>query len=269
MVITGASSGIGQAAAVELSERGATVAVVGRNPERTMEAAQLAGGVPFVADFARLDDVRRLADDLLARFDRIDVLANNAGGLSSPRSVTVDGFERIFQTNHLAPFLLTELLLPRIIESRGRVLATSSNSNNVARLDLTDLGWQSRPWLGGWRAYGTSKLAAILFTKELARLYGGEGLTAYSFHPGYVASRFGDQIGVMNFAQVISAGRLGLSPQQGSAPLVFLASTEDVGAPNGSYFDKLRAGGRTNRSAEDSVLARELWDASTNLVGAR
>jgi NAD(P)-dependent dehydrogenase (short-subunit alcohol dehydrogenase family) len=267
MVVTGASSGLGAAAAIELASRGATVAVVGRNSERTKAVAARAGGIPFVADFDHLQQVRELADALLTRFDRIDVLANNAGGLVTSRIRTADGHDRVFQSNHLAPFLLTNLLLPRITESGGRVISTSSNSNTIARLDLNDLDFDRGLWAGGWQAYGTTKLETILFIRELARRTAGTGVDAYSFHPGYVASNFGAEIAIMKFATAISAGHLGLSPEQGAVPLVFLASTEDVGAPSGTYFSRMKANGRQHRSADDPVLAASLWAASERLVG--
>lgn len=267
VVITGSSSGLGAAAAIALAARGATVAVVGRNPERTRAVAGAAGGIPFLVDFDRLDDVRELAAALLARFDSIDVLANNAGGLVTSRARTVDGFDRILQSNHLAPFLLTNLLLHRLTESGGRVISTSSNSNSIARLDLDDLDFDRGPWLGGWQAYGTSKLETILFIRELARRTAGTGVDAYSFHPGYVASNFGEHIPIMRFAQFISAGHLGLRPEQGAEPLVFLASNRDVGAPSGAYFSRMRPNGKVNRLADDTALASALWQKSAELVG--
>ncbi|HEY0261114.1 MAG TPA: SDR family NAD(P)-dependent oxidoreductase [Lacisediminihabitans sp.] len=267
IVITGSSSGLGRAAAIELGRRGATVAVVGRNPERTAEAAHLAGGTAFVADFDHLDQVRGLADALLSRYERIDVLANNAGGLMTSRQVTADGFERTFQSNHLAPFLLTNLLLERITAGGGRVLSTASSSNTIARLDFNDLNFERLPWRGGWQAYGTTKLETILFIKELARRTAGTGLDAYSFHPGYVASNFGAEIAIMKFAQAISVGRLGLSPERGAEPLIVLAQAADVGAPSGTYFSRLHPNGRTQRIANDPAAARTLWEKSAELVG--
>ncbi|MHB1235687.1 MAG: SDR family NAD(P)-dependent oxidoreductase, partial [Microbacteriaceae bacterium] len=126
IVITGASSGIGRAAALALAGPGVELAIVGRHPERTRAVAAAVNGTPFLADYDRLDDVRALADALLARYPRIDVLANNAGGLISKHALTVDGFERTFQSNHLAPFLLTNLLLPRLVAGGGRVVSTAS-----------------------------------------------------------------------------------------------------------------------------------------------
>lgn len=267
VVITGASSGIGRQAAIELAGRGARIAVVGRHRARAEAVATEVGGVAFIADFDRLDDVRTLADDLLFACDRIDVLANNAGGLVPTRALTVDGHERTFQSNHLAPFLLTQLLLPRLIESGARVISTASVANRWARLRLDDLDWAERPWLGGWGAYGTSKLETILFTEELARRTAGTGVGAYSFHPGFVATSFGQGSPVMALIALASGGRYGISVEAGAVPLIELASTLDPGFPSGTYFDTLTGNGRRHRLAGDADLAAALWQRSAALVG--
>jgi len=264
MVITGASSGIGAAAATALASLGAELAIVGRNPERTRAVAASVGGTPFLADFDHLDDVRALASALQERYDRIDVLANNAGGLVKKRAITPDGFERTFQSNHLAPFLLTNLLLPVLHRSNARVISTASVANLFGRLDLGDLGFERRAWLAGWPAYGTSKIETILFIEELARR---TGLEAYSFHPGYVATSFGADNALIRFAAAISARKIGLRPSQGAAPLIHLASVRDTGVPSGTYFDRLRAHGRVQKRAHTAELARSLWDTSAELVG--
>lgn len=267
IVITGASSGIGRVAAIRLSERGATVAVVGRNAERTREVAAEVGGEAFIADFDRLDDVRHLAQALLTTYPHIHVLANNAGGLVSKRGMSADGHERTFQHNHLAPFLLTSLLLERLTESAGRVISTASGANMFGRLDLDDLDWTARRYVGGWRAYGTSKLETILFIRELARRTEGTGVDAFAFHPGFVATGFGADSAMLKFAQFISRGSLGISPEQGGAPLVHLASTPDVGSPSGTYFDGLKPNGRELKIASNRAIARTLWEKSAQMVG--
>lgn len=264
IVITGASSGLGRAAAVNLASRGAELAVVGRNPERTAAVASAVGGTAFLADYDHLDQVRHLADGLLARYDRIDVLANNAGGLVSKRAITSDGFERTFQSNHLAPFLLTNLLLPVLERSRARVISTASLANLAARLDLGDLNFENRAWFGGWSAYGTSKLETILFIEEFAKR---TGLEAYAFHPGYVATGFGAGNALIRLANAISAGRIGLRSEQGAVPLVYLASVREVGARSGTYFERLTPNGRVHRAARDPQLAELLWEKSAELVG--
>lgn len=264
IVITGASSGIGANAAGRLAAAGWDVAVVGRNPERTRSVAESVGGTPFLADYDRFDDVRALADALQKRYDRVDVLANNAGGLIHTRGLSADGHERTLQHNHLAPFLLTRLLLPMLESSGARVIGTASVANTFGQLRLDDLEWQKRPWAGGWRAYGTSKIATILFTQELARR---TRLDAYSFHPGYVATSFGAESGLVKFANLISRGRLGISAEQGATPLVHLA-THEVDVANGTYFDGLKPFGRISRSGRVPGVAERLWDETERLIGA-
>lgn len=265
VVITGASSGIGANAAGRLAADGWEVAVVGRNPERTRKVAADIGGTPFLADYDRLDDVRALAQRLLERYERIDVLANNAGGLINERGVSADGFERTIQHNHLAPFLLTNLLMPKLLASTARVIGTASVANTFGDLRIDDLQWKKRAWLGGWRAYGTSKIATILFTQSLA----SRGLEAYSFHPGFVATGFGGDSPLMKFARFVSGGSLGISPEQGATPLVHLASVGSVDAPSGTYFDGLKPHGRTHKSTEAPGAADALWTASALLVGLK
>lgn len=263
IVITGASSGIGANAAGRLAAAGWEVAVVGRNPERTASVAEAVGGTPFLADYDRLEDVRRLAVQLEQRYERIDVLANNAGGLIHERGVSADGHERTLQHNHLAPFLLTALLRDRLESSGATVIGTASVANTFGNLRLDDLEWTRRPWQGGWRAYGTSKIATILFMEELARR---SGLTAYSFHPGYVATSFGAESRLVKFANLVSRNRLGISAEQGATPLVQLATTE-VDVPNGTYFDGLKPFGRVHRSGRLPGVAAELWEATERLIG--
>lgn len=282
IIITGASSGIGAVAAARLAADdgaagaagaagGADVAVVGRNPDRTRTVAERIGGTAFVADFDRLDDVCELADALLHRYERIDVLANNAGGIVPKRALTIDGHERIIQSNHLAPFLLTNLLLPRLIESAAdapvRVVSTASLANRFGRLRLDDLDWERRPWLGGWRAYGTSKLATILFIRELAERTTGTGVSAYAFHPGFVATGFGMGLASIRTLSMLTGGRYGITAEEGAVPLITLAGAAEIGAPSGTYFDGLRADGRVADQARDAQLGRDLWRLSARLVG--
>jgi NAD(P)-dependent dehydrogenase (short-subunit alcohol dehydrogenase family) len=263
VVLTGASSGIGAVAAKELAAAGWEVAVVGRNPERTRAVASSIGAEAFLADYDRLDDVRALATALLDRYPTIDVLANNAGGLVGKRADTADGHERTFQHNHLAPFLLTHLLLERVTASGGRVVSTSSVANRLGKVDLADLDSRRRPYLGGWRAYGTSKLETILFIRELARR---TGLDAYSFHPGSVRTSFGTDSGLGRFAMRL-ASVTQITPEAGAVPLIQLVSNPDVAAPSGTYFDGLKPNGGTKPEANDAGLAARLWDATAQILG--
>jgi NAD(P)-dependent dehydrogenase (short-subunit alcohol dehydrogenase family) len=277
IVITGASSGLGRAAAIELASRGATIAVVGRNPARTEAVAEETGGEAFIADFASFDYVRALAAALLARYDTIDVLANNAGGLVSRRTLTADGHEQTIQVNHLSPFLLTSLLLPRMLATASvdrpvRIISTASVANRWWRLRLDDLDWRRRRWNGGWRAYGTAKTATILFTRELATRTAGTGtgiatgIAAYAFHPGFVTTRFGADSAMMKLAGTVGFAGYGLSPRAGAAPLIELASAPTIPAPSGTYFDGLEPNGKTTRQATDAALAAGLWELSERLT---
>ncbi|MCL2516129.1 MAG: SDR family NAD(P)-dependent oxidoreductase [Microbacteriaceae bacterium] len=268
IVITGASSGLGREAAREIAARGDHVAVVGRNPERTRAVAAQAGGEAYLADFDRLADVRELASALLDRYDRIDVLANNAGGLVSEWALTEDGHERTFQSNVLAPFLLTELLRPRLVETAGRadvapgtvrVLATASAANTFGRVDLADLDWADRPYRGGWPVYGAAKLAVILWVRELAERLHGTGVTAYSIHPGVVATGFGSTSTLIGFANRLLGPRWARTPLSGAEPLIAFSSTLPMDGPSGTYFARFTPDGSQAPQARDERLRHELW----------
>jgi NAD(P)-dependent dehydrogenase (short-subunit alcohol dehydrogenase family) len=263
-VVTGASSGIGAITARRLGELGWKVAVVGRNPERTAAVAASTGGRAFVCNYDRLDDVRELASGLLKAYPTIDVLLNNAGGLVSPRALSADGFEKTFQHNHLAPFLLTNLLRERLEASSGRVVSTASVGNRIGSVRLDDLQWQRRPWLGGWQAYGTSKLETILFIRELVRR---STLEAYSVHPGYVSTQFGTDSRLVRIGDRMRSGGFGIPAEEGALPLIRLATDDHVPGENGGYFDRLRPNGRTARQSNDGALAAALWERSVELVG--
>ncbi|MCG7210098.1 SDR family NAD(P)-dependent oxidoreductase [Streptomyces arenae] len=269
VVITGASSGIGAEAARRFSELGATVAVVGRSAQKTEAVADRIGGRPHLADYSSLDNVRRLAAELLSVYERIDILANNAGGMFTTRTVSPDGREMTFQVNHLAPFLLTNLLLPRLTATPGgaRVINTASMYYRKGRLNLADLDGFRRRYRSR-QAYAASKLATVLFTGEFARRVQGTGVTASCFHPGAVATDVGRDSPVLRFAMNSSLGRAVLStPEQGAEPLLHLATVDDPQAVNGAYFDRLKHGDIAPGQARDLELARQLWDHSAQLTG--
>lgn len=268
VVVTGASSGIGRVVAGRLAQDGDTVAVVGRNPDRTRAVADQTGGRAFLADFDRLDDVRRLAAELQDAYDHVDVLMNNAGGLVGTRSLTIDGHERTLQSNHLAPYLLTRLLQPALARGAGaRVISTASVANRFGHVDLDDLEFERRRWRAGWPAYGQAKLATILFIKELARRWAPAGIDAYSVHPGAVVTGFGMDSPLIKIGNVLTRGHYGLTPEAGAVPLYALAGPAPVPAASGAYFDRLRANGATARQATDQDLQAALWTRTAELVG--
>ncbi|MET0932761.1 MAG: SDR family NAD(P)-dependent oxidoreductase [Mycetocola sp.] len=267
VIVTGASDGIGAVAARALRERGDQVVVVGRSPEKTRAVAESIGADSFVADFARLADVRKLAADLLERYPRIDVLANNAGGILGSREITEDGNEKTFQVNHLAPFLLTNLLSQRLIESSASVITTSSVANaRFARFDIDDV--QAENGYSENRAYGNAKLANILFTAELHNRFFDRGISAAAFHPGIVATSFATgSTSVMRHLYRSVFKIFLISPEQGADTLVWLATTAPgVDWVSGAYYDKRRIA-RANPQAYDTALAARLWDLSAELVG--
>jgi len=268
IVITGASSGIGAAAARQLALAGQRVVIVGRDPERTRAVAGELGAPFHVADFADLSQVRALAADLRAAYPRIDVLANNAGGIFGDRTVTVDGFEATFQTNHLAAFLLTTLLRDRLVDSGASVVQTSSlAARRFARFDIDDLNAERR--YSSSAAYGNAKLENLLFTKELVRRWGGDGVAAAAFHPGAIGSGFASSAkGAWRFLYTNPlTSRLLTSVDVGGARLAWLA----LGKPgldweSGEYYSRNRRA-RTSPLAADPVLAARLWERSAEMVG--
>jgi NAD(P)-dependent dehydrogenase (short-subunit alcohol dehydrogenase family) len=266
IVITGSSDGIGAAAAAALAAAGDHVAVVGRSAEKTKAVAGKLGADYFVADFARLEEVRDLAAALKEKYPRIDVLANNAGGIMGKRELTADGHEKTFQVNHLAPFLLTRLLTDRLVESRAKVINTSSGANKLfGRLDINDLDATRKYTTRS--AYGNAKLANILFTKELHRLYGGAGISTAAFHPGVVATNFSaESSSPMRFAYATAVRRLLLTPAQGADTLVWLANSEPGRDwASGEYYVKRKVA-QANQQAYDDALAGQLWDRSEAMV---
>ncbi|TYC24459.1 SDR family NAD(P)-dependent oxidoreductase [Micromonospora sp. MP36] len=267
VVITGASAGLGAEAARQLAGLGATVVVVGRSPEKTAAVARQVGTEPLVADFARLTDVRKLADTLLDRYPRIDVLANNAGVVLSKRSRTEDGHDLMFQVNYLAPFLLTNLLLERLTTvGPARVLSTSSNGNRFAGVDLDDLEGARRR--SEMLRYGMTKLQNILFSRELARRTQGTGVTATAFHPGIVATTEINRTNPL-IAALVRYRLLGslVSLEEGAAPLVHLATMPDPEAANGDYYHRLKPNGPAHPQAKDDQLATRLWERTADLLG--
>lgn len=268
IVITGASDGIGAAAARRLHRDGHRIVIVGRSPKKTEAVAHELGADHFIADFARLKDVQTLAAELAASYPRIDVLANNAGGIFGDRTKTIDEFEKTFQINHLAPFLLTTLLLDKLVASKATVIQTSSvGARLFGRVNMDDLDHDRdfSPQL----AYGTAKLENILFTTELHRRHHAQGLSAVAFHPGLVATRFATESdSIMKRFYSSRLGRAVMStPEKGADQLVWLATTTPGSDwQPGVYYEKRKPARRNNPQALDRDLARELWDRSAGLL---
>lgn len=275
VVITGASDGIGAAAARRLRADGHTVVVVGRSAEKTRAVAAELDADSYVADFTRLDDVERLAGQLRATYPRIDVLANNAGGVFGTRTKTVDGFEKTFQVNHLAPFLLTRLLLDILIASRASVLQTSSTVRFAKKIHLDDLD-HDRDY-DPVQAYSAAKLENILFTTELHRRYHASGISTASFYPGNVATNFASDTTsrIMRFVRFLASNplirRIMLStPDQGADQIVWLAEgTPGRDWQSGAYYYRRKASPPRNAQAADADLARGLWQRSEELLAGR
>ena len=269
IVITGASSGIGLAAARQLAGRGATVVPVGRDREDISAVAAELGTPPVYADFASLDQVRALAHTLLEHHPRIDVLVHNAGATYPERLESQDGHELTWQVNYLAPFLLQSLLHERLRESNTHTVVTSSLGHWFGQIDLSDLDRRRRRY-SDFRVYCTTKLALILFTREIARQTPRTGITAAAFHPGVVGSAFGPRArGAFGIPYRTRLGRAStLSPEEGAEPLIHLASLDDPQTVNGQYFNRSRADARTSAPASDAELARKLW-VTTEVILAK
>jgi NAD(P)-dependent dehydrogenase (short-subunit alcohol dehydrogenase family) len=267
VVITGASDGVGEAAARLLKAQSAHVVIVGRSPEKTKKVACELDAPYYLADFAKLDDVRKLAAQLKREFPRIDVLANNAGGvMGAERMLTVDGHELTMQVNYLAAFLLTSLLLDTLIASKATVIATSSIAHEGAgQLDLDDIEFEHDYTMQ--RAYGRAKLMDILFTKELHRRYDARGIAAAAFHPGVVRTSFSSEFGGgWSFVYTTFLKHLLISPAEGADTLVWLATSEPrKDWKPGEYYVKRKIR-KSSQQSQNPELAHDLWEKSAKLL---
>ncbi len=273
VLVTGGTGGIGKATALGLALMGADVAITGRDAGRAEVAAReirAAGGGRvdvFVADLSSQTEVRRLVGDVLECLPGLDVLVNNAGGYWNSRHLTTDGLEHTFALNHLAPFLLTDLLLECLAQSpAGRVVTVSSNAQAMGRIAFEDL--QGERSYSGARAYNQSKLANVMFTYELARRLRHTSVTANALHPGVVSTAFGaEDPGSAQRALVPLLRPFMKSPALGAAASIRLASSPDVTGVSGCYFSGSRARRSSARSYDESATAR-LWEVSAQLVRA-
>lgn len=272
VVITGATSGLGSVAAARLAQLGARLVLVARNREKAEAMTRrlrdrhpgLEAGI-LLADLSSLAELRRLAAALPEAAPRIDVLINNAGAIFTRRETTVDGLERTFALNHMAYFLLTTLLLDRLkAGAPARIVNVASEAHRTASLDFADL--QTEKNYSGWLAYRRSKLANILFTRELARRLEGSGVSANCLHPGFVATSFGDNNnGPFRFALGLAKRFMAISPRQGGETLVYAAAAPGIAGESGVYFDKNRPR-ETSSAARDAEAAKRLWNASAQLA---
>ena len=270
VLITGGTGGIGKAAAVGLASMGARVGITGRDRARADAAAgeiASASGQPavdvFVADLSSQAEVRRLAGEVLAAYPRLDVLLNNVGGFWAHRHVTADGLEHTFALNHLAPFLLTNLLLDRLIASApARVVTVSSGAQSMGRIDFDDL--QGEQHYSGSRAYNQSKLANVMFTYELATRLQGTGVTATALHPGMTSTAFSAEDPALGWLVTIMRPFM-KSPERGAETPVYLASSPEAEGVTGQFFANRKAR-KSHVSSYDTAATARLWQVSTDLV---
>ncbi|MDE3085964.1 MAG: SDR family NAD(P)-dependent oxidoreductase [Acidobacteriota bacterium] len=274
-VVTGANSGIGRETAHGLASLGATVVLACRNAERAAGAVAelrrrgVAGELDTVAlDLADLSSVEACAGELTGRFDRLDVLVNNAGGIWSSRQVTAQGFEQTIGVNHLGPYLLTRLLLGRLVASApSRIVNLSSVGHHFAAFGMRFEDLQSERAYVSLEAYARSKLANLLFTRELARRLAGRAVVVHAAHPGAVRSGFGmdgDLGGVQGIGnRVVRAFEI--TPEAGARTPVFLASSPEAARSTGGYWVRRRPGHASRRARSDAAAAR-LWQVSEELL---
>ncbi len=272
VVVTGGTSGIGQVAAERLAGKGARIVLVARDKargevtlKRLRDVAPDAAHSVHYGNLSEISEMKRLGAEIAAAEPRIDVLVNNAGALFNTRKLTGDGLEYTFATNHVAYFVMTECLRPRLrAAGKARIVSTASDAHKGAKLDFDDL--QSAHGFSGFAVYGRSKLCNVLWTRELARRLEGTDVTANCLHPGFVATRFGDQSGGLLAPAVRIAKNFAISPEKGAETIVYLASSPEVEGANGGYFYKCRPA-TPAKEVQDDASARRLWDVTAKLTG--
>ncbi|HEY1707635.1 MAG TPA: SDR family oxidoreductase [Rhizomicrobium sp.] len=274
VVVTGGTSGIGEVAALALARKGARIVVVARDRARGEDTlARLRTANPTVspsihyADLSNIADMKRVANEIAAAEPRIDVLVNNAGAVFLARHESVDGLEMTFATNHMAYFVVTNLLLDRLkATGNARIVSTASDAHKAGKLDFDDL--QAKKHYSVFGAYGTSKLENILFTRELAERLEGSGVTANCLHPGFVGTRFGQNNAKSGFLKFVAKTVMafGLSPEDGARTIIYLASSPEVEGKSGGYYYKCKAIAPT-AAAQSGADAKRLWEVSKEISG--
>jgi NAD(P)-dependent dehydrogenase (short-subunit alcohol dehydrogenase family) len=275
VVVTGGTSGIGEAAAIALAGQGARIVLIARDKARTdATLAKLRAANPSAehtahyGDLSAIAEMKRVATAVAAAEPRIDVLINNAGAVFLSRRTSVDGLEMTFATNHMAYFVVTNILLPNLKATQGaRIVSTASGAHRAAKLDFDDLQFASRKY-ATFAVYGTSKLCNILFTRELAKRLVVTGVTANCLHPGVVGTRFGSNNANGFITRLLRSAIMwnAISPEDGARTIIHLASSPDVAAISGAYFDKCKVTDPTPAAQDDAAAAR-LWDVSAKISG--
>jgi NAD(P)-dependent dehydrogenase (short-subunit alcohol dehydrogenase family) len=274
ILITGGTNGIGKASALSLAKMGAQVVIVGRNAEKTQatvaELKTQSGNAQIdflLGDLSLMSEIRRVAEEYKQRYGHLHVLLNNAGGVYAERQETREGLEMTFALNHISYFLLTHLLLDHIRASApARIINVSSGAHVMGSLDFNDLQNKHNYSLGGFRAYGQSKLMNVLFSYALARRLEGSGVTVNALHPGTVATGFGkNNGGVMGLLTGIIM-RFGLSPERGAETSIYLASSAEVEGITGKYFDNRKAV-QSSPISYDTAVQEQLWQVSEQITG--
>lgn len=270
IVVTGATSGIGEVAAIHLAEQGARIILTARDKARagsTMEKLRKANAnanhAVLMADLSLLADMKRVGEAIAAE-PKIDILINNAGALFNTRIETADGLEKTFALNHMSYFVVTNMVLPKL-QAGARIISTASGAHRRAQLNFKDL--QTRRGYSGFSVYAKSKLCNVLFTRELARRISGTGVTANCLHPGFVATRFGDQSGGFTSVFVKLAKPVGaISSEEGAKTILYLATSPEVSAVSGEYFYECKIDTPSAEARKDED-AKRLWDISAEIAG--
>lgn len=274
VLITGGSSGIGYQTALELAFKRYTVYITGRNKEKTVDAVQKIKNIThnhnidyFLSDFSDLNSVREMGNCIISKLERLDVLINNAGGVNSKFELTKDGYEKTFASNHLAGFLLTNMLLDLLIQSSpSRIINVSSDSHFKGKLNLSEINKPDNYFI--MQAYANSKLCNVLFTYELSRKLQDKGVLVNCLHPGVVNTRIGQKNTrlLSNFVWMLIANTKGVSLKKGAETSVYLAESNDVSAITGKYFEKCKIK-NSSPISYDQNLAKELWEMSSLITG--